>query len=141
MEATPRRGSGFNQKDFAWRNAAWIVSDIISNRGSSEGRREGFQAAIASDTPVASQAVAVDDSAKMAIEIKRITKFFGADLCGIIDLDDRWIYTARVDARDISSVPLELPRGLTSVIVLGHEMDEELVSTYPSALAGAATGR
>ena len=141
MEATPRRGSGFNQKDFALRNAAWIVSDIISNRGSSEGRREGFQAAIASDTPVASQAVAVDDPTKMAIEIKRIAKFFGADLCGITDLDDRWIYTARVDARDMSSVPLELPRGLTSVIVLGHEMDAELVSTYPSALAGAATGR
>ena len=77
----------------------------------------------------------------MAIEIKRIAKFFGADLCGITDLDDRWIYTARVDARDMSSVPLELPRGLTSVIVLGHEMDAELVSTYPSALAGAATGR
>jgi len=30
---------------------------------------------------------------------------------------------------------------LTSVIVLGHEMDKELVATYPSALAGAATGR
>ena len=30
---------------------------------------------------------------------------------------------------------------MTSVIVLGHEMDAELVATYPSALAGAATGR
>ena len=141
MEATPRRGGGFNQRDFALRNAAWIVSDIISNRGSSEGRREGFQAPIAPDTPVASKAVAVDDPTKMAREIKRIAKFFGADLCGITDLDDRWIYTARVDARDMSSVPQELPEGLTSVIVLGHEMDAELVSTYPSALAGAATGR
>ena len=35
----------------------------------------------------------------------------------------------------------ELPDGVASVIVLGHEMDEALVATYPSALAGAATGR
>jgi reductive dehalogenase len=29
----------------------------------------------------------------------------------------------------------------TSVIVLGHQMDADLTQTYPSALAGAATGR
>ena len=33
------------------------------------------------------------------------------------------------------------PAGITHVIVLGHQMDEDLVATYPSALAGAATGR
>ena len=46
MEAAPRRGEGFNQRDFALRNAAWLVSDIISNRGAEAGKREGFQAAI-----------------------------------------------------------------------------------------------
>jgi epoxyqueuosine reductase len=30
---------------------------------------------------------------------------------------------------------------MTHVIVMGHEMDKGLVDTYPSALAGAATGR
>ena len=43
--------------------------------------------------------------------------------------------------RYTSEAPNDLPEGLTSVIVLGHEMDEGLVATYPSALAGAATGR
>ncbi|MEX0303030.1 MAG: reductive dehalogenase, partial [Leisingera sp.] len=56
-------------------------------------------------------------------------------------MDGRWLYTARVDARDMSEAPHDLPEGLNSVIVLGHEMDKELVATYPSALAGAATGR
>ncbi|MCV6584745.1 MAG: 4Fe-4S dicluster domain-containing protein [Marinibacterium sp.] len=141
MEATPRRGDGFAQRDFALRNAAWLVSDILSNRNADRGLREGFQAPIQPDTPVAPQTVPVDDPARMAGEIKRVARFFGADLCGITDYDDRWIYAARVDTRDMSDAPHDLPTGLTSVIVLGHEMDQELVATYPSALAGAATGR
>lgn len=141
MEAAPRRGDGFTQRDFALRNAAWLVSDIVSNRAGDQGMREGFQAPIQPDTPVADEKLTVDSPGKMSAEIKRIAKFFGADLCGITDLDDRWMYTSRVDTRDMTDAPHDLPAGLTSVIVLGHQMDEELVATYPSALAGAATGR
>ena len=141
MDAAPRKGDGFQQRDFALRNASWLMSDIISNRSASEGQREGFQAAIKSDTPVAKQQMLVDNSSEMSREIKKISKFFGADLCGITDADPRWIYASRVDTRDFSEVPNDLPDGMTSVIVLGHEMDRDLVDTYPSALAGAATGR
>lgn len=141
MEAAPRRGDGFTQRDFALRNASWLISDVISERGASEGMREGFQAAIANDTPVAPDPVSVDDPARMSDEIKRIARFFGADLCGITTRDDRWHYSTRVDTRDMSAAPNELPDGVTHVIVLGHQMAEDLVATYPSALAGAATGR
>ena len=141
MEAAPRRGDGFTQRDFALRNAAWLISDIVSNRRASEGLREGFQAPIQPDTPVAKDALEIDDPAKMTAEVKRIAAFFGADLCGVTDLDERWLYTARVDTRDFSEAANDLPEGMTSVIVLGHEMEQDLVATYPSALAGAATGR
>ena len=141
MEATPRRGDGFTQRDFALRNASWLISDIMTDRFADQGRREGFQAPFSYDTPVAPDQVGIDEPAKMSAEIKRIAGFFGADLCGITDLDDRWLYQSRVDTRDLSAAPNDLPEGLTSVIVLGHEMDETLVATYPSALAGAATGR
>lgn len=141
MEAAPRRGDGFTQRDFALRNAAWLVSDVISNRRGADGIREGFQAPIQPDTPVAPEPMQVEDPARMSAEVKRIAKFFGADLCGITDLDERWLYTSRVDTRDFSEAPHDLPEGLNSVIVLGHEMEQELVATYPSALAGAATGR
>ncbi|HBV55958.1 MAG TPA: reductive dehalogenase, partial [Rhodobacteraceae bacterium] len=53
IEAAPRRGDGFGQKDFALRNASWLISDLIANRGAAEGRREGFQAPMAADTPCA----------------------------------------------------------------------------------------
>lgn len=141
MEATPRRGDGFTQRDFALRNAAWLISDVMTDRYADQGRREGFQASISYDTPVAPMQVDVDDPAKMSSEIKRVARFFGADLCGVTDMDSRWLYASRVDTRDFSDAPNDLPDGMTSVIVLGHEMDADLVATYPSALAGAATGR
>ncbi|MGB7320672.1 MAG: reductive dehalogenase domain-containing protein [Albidovulum sp.] len=141
MDATPRRGEGFSQKDFALRNAAWLVSDIISNRGAAEGLREGFQAPIASDTPVAPIKPDLGPPDVEAAEIKRIAKLFGADLVGITEFDPRWQYSERPDTRDMTPVPNDLPLGLTHVIVMGHAMDFDLVDTYPSALAGASTGR
>ena len=141
MEAAPRRADGFGQKDFALRNAAWLISDVISDRNAADGLREGFQAPITNDSPVAPTKVTIDDPGAMAQEVKRIARFFGADLCGITEFDRRWIYHSRVDTRDMSEAPTDLPPGLQSVIVLGHEMDPDLVATYPSALAGAATGR
>ena len=141
MEAIPRRGDGFTQKDFALRNASWLISDIMTDRHANIGRREGFQAPISNDTPVANEKVEYQNPSDASAEIKKISQFFGSDLCGITHLDKRWLYSKRVDVRDMSEVELGLPDGLSSVIVLGHQMDKELVQTYPSALGGAATGR
>lgn len=139
--ATPRRGDGFAQRDFALRNAAWLVSDVISNRGGADGLREGFQSAIDADTPVAAVQSEVGDPAAISAEVKRIARLFGADLVGITDVDERWHYSARVDTRDFSDAPNDLPNGISHVIVMAHAMDFDLVETYPSALAGASTGR
>ncbi|WP_299674380.1 reductive dehalogenase domain-containing protein [uncultured Roseobacter sp.] len=141
MEASPRRGDGFSQRDFALRNASWLISDIMTDRFAEDGRREGFQAAISADTPVAPVQMEIDDKRDMSREIKKIARFFKADLCGITAIDPRWHYSSRVDVRDLSDAPNDLPDDLTSVIVLGHEMDAELVDTYPAATGGAATGR
>jgi hypothetical protein len=141
MEATPRRGDGFTQKDFALRNASWLISDIMTDRFAADGRREGFQAPISNDTPVAGEKVHFETPSAASANVKKAAVFFGADLCGVTDLDPRWLYEDRVDVRDMSTAPLGLPEGLTHVVVLGHEMDLELVRSYPSALGGAATGR
>lgn len=141
MEATPRRGDGFTPKDFALRNASWLISDIMTDRFAADGRREGFQAPISNDTPVAGEKVHFETPSAASANVKKAAVFFGADLCGVTDLDPRWLYEDRVDVRDMSTAPLGLPEGLTHVVVLGHEMDPELVRSYPSALGGAATGR
>ena len=141
MEAAPRRGDGFTQRDFALRNASWLISDIMTDRFAGQGRREGFQAPISNDTPVAEDKMAFDSPQAATADIKKVSHFFGADLCGVTTLDPRWLYDSRVDVRDMSEVDIGLPEGLSHMIVLGHEMDQELVRTYPSALGGAATGR
>ena len=141
IEAAPRRGAGFGQRDFALRNAAWLISDIVSERSSDKGLREGFQAPIGQDTPVAPDQAEMGTPQDEARQIKEIARWFGADLVGITAFDPRWQYATRVDTRDFSDAPNDLPGGITSVIVMGHQMDGGLTATYPSALAGAATGR
>jgi epoxyqueuosine reductase QueG len=141
MEAAPRRGDGFTQKDFALRNAAWLISDMVSERSAADGLREGFQGPIRDDTPIAPDKADLADPPEEAAQIKSVARLFGADLVGITDIDLRWHYSERPDVRTMQPVPNDLPDGLSHVIVMGHAMDGDLVDTYPSALAGAATGR
>ena len=136
-----RRGDGFTQKDFALRNASWLVSDLISNRAAERGLREGFQGAIERDTPVAETRVEPLEPSAQAAEIKKVARLFGADLAAVTARDERWHYARRPDTRGMTPVHDPIPDHLTHVIVMGHEMDLGLVDTYPSALAGAATGR
>jgi len=44
MEAAPRGAGGFSQKDFALRNAACAISDIISDRSAETRLRKGMRA-------------------------------------------------------------------------------------------------
>jgi epoxyqueuosine reductase len=140
MKASARRGEGFSQRDFALRNAAWAVADMVTARGAPDGRREGFQAPVEVGVPVAPEKLEIGDVEAFTREIKSVAKLFGADLVGICAHDERWLYETRVDSRDFSETPNELPSSIRTVIVLGHSMDRDLVDTYPSALAGASTG-
>ena len=135
-----RRADGFTQKDFALRNAAWAVSDEFSSRGESEGIREGFNALLKPTAEPATTQVDIDDPDAMAAEIKRVAKLFGAGIVGIAPYDPRWTYETRVDSKTFKARETGLPDWVTSVIVLGHQMDIDMVATYPSAVAGAATG-
>jgi len=140
IEAIPRRGEGFNQRDFALRNASWTIADDYADRNAHRGMREGFLDPLEPSAPVATEKVAVDDPAAAAADVKRAARLFGADLVGITEYDPRWVYTDRMDGKTTEEKPNDLPPGLTGAIVMGHGMDYELVKTYPSALAGAAVG-
>ena len=136
----PRKGDGFTQRDFAFRNASWTLANIFSDRGEEEGRREGFLDPLDPYFPKAEQKIEVEDPTRIAREIKNICKFFGAHIVGITNIDKRWHYQYRYDLKNQGDRPNDLPGGLTNVIVIGHAMDYDLVQTYPSALAGASCG-
>ena len=71
-----------------------------------------------------------------------MAKFLGASKVGITKYDERWVYTHSAEIHGTREErPNELAGNFKSVIVLAHEMDFELVKSYPSATAAAATGR
>ena len=140
VQPLPRKSIGFRQKDFALRNASWSVSDSFSNRSAGEGKRQGFQSYMESDTPVSEIKLDIENRDEFTRELKKVSKLFGADLVGITTVDERWHYSHRVDTRKFEPVENDLPQDCMHVIVLGHSMKKELVDLYPAAVAGAATG-
>ncbi len=135
-----RRAEGFTQKDYALRNASWHVTDIFAELKEGENRREGFldEYSVLRDGP--DERVPVDSTAAQSREIKHVAKTFGADLVGITDFDERWVYTRKYSRLGEAEKSQELPSGLTSTIVIAQSMDRGLIETVPSALSGTATG-
>jgi reductive dehalogenase len=81
--------------------------------------------------------------------IKKVARWLGADLVGICKLDRRWVYSHTLggvqlkvgDPRSagVESRDQEIPEEFQYVIVLGYEMDYELMKYMPTYLAGAAS--
>ena len=143
LHPAPRRADGFTQWDFALVNASWSVARDYAMRGRKDGVREGFLDHFRTFVPRAEQQADVPTPKETAARIKKVAKFLGADLVGITAYDERWTYSQSSDALSKTRDEKDnlLPDGMTSVIVLGHGMDYDLVESYPSALAASATGR
>lgn len=142
-KAQPRKGAGFHQRDFALRNASWAVANDYSSRNIDRaGIREGFLDPLepSDPGPGPDQQAEISSPDAQAREIKHIARMFGADLVGITAFDPRWSYAARADIHTMEEKPNDLPDGLTSVIVMAHAMDYDVIRTYPSALGGAGVG-
>ena len=140
-QAQFRQADGFTQRDYALRNAAWHLTDFLSElKEESADRREGFLDTYTIHRP-GSKTQRSDLTPEAASdEVKRVARFLGADLVGICDLDERWLYSHRYSRQTGQSKPLDLPAGLRSAIVIANEMDYAVTKTVPSALSGAATG-
>lgn len=86
------KADGFTQKDYALRNAAWHVSAIFTELKEDQDCREGFSDEFTLYRDVAEVKMAMGTPVEAANEIKRVAKGFGADLVGITDFDERWLY-------------------------------------------------
>ncbi|MEE9263076.1 MAG: hypothetical protein V3V11_01360 [Vicinamibacteria bacterium] len=135
-----RHVDGYHQKDFALRNAGWHVADFFAERLQDEDRREGFLDYLTAHREGASERREVGSPDQMSREIKKVAKLLGADLTGITYYDERWVYTHKYRRATEDEAEMDLPEGMTSVIVVVHEMDHDLLKTVPSALSGTATG-
>ncbi|WP_339860875.1 reductive dehalogenase domain-containing protein [Paremcibacter congregatus] len=135
--AKARKSDGFSQRDYALRNAAWHVCNVL--REQKEGRREGFHDHFTSHEEGWPEPYAFESAQQASDDIRKVSAFAGADLVGICAYDARWMYEGVYDGEG-KSKPSGIPDDLPHVIVTGESMDKELTSTVPSALAGSATG-
>jgi len=137
---THRRAKGFHQQDYAIRNAAWRLSDVLSEIFGDQGRREGFTDVFTLQRDVSPRQADVGDPEQAASLIKKAAKALGADMAGVTHYDERWQYSARFNDDAGDDRPPEIPPGLTHVIVIAVSMPYDIMKTAPSALGSAAAG-
>jgi reductive dehalogenase len=143
VNPSPKKVDGFTQWDYALLISAWSVAKDYSGRGHEHGRREGFLDPFQAFIDQAGGKAELTSPEETTFRVKKAAGFLGANLVGITEYDERWVYqnTADLTSEDRADKPNPLPDGVTNVIVLAHGMDYELVQSYPSALGASATGR
>ena len=135
-----KKARGFRRKDYALRNAAWHGADIFAELQEAHDRREGFLDPLSVLRDASDERTDVGSPAEAASEMKQVALVLGADLVGVAEADRRWLYTERYSRANDGAKPNPLDESLDRVVVIGQAMDPSLISTAPSALAGAATG-
>ncbi len=135
-----RKARGFRRQDYALRNAAWHVADIFAELREDDDRRDGFLDPLSLLRDASTEKAEVGDTSTASADLKKVAEVLGANLVGITEYDDRWIYTERYSRINGGPKPNDIGPEHTHCIVIGQAMDPELIATAPSALAGAATG-
>ena len=139
--ARARKADGYSQRDYALRNAAWHFTKAFATlKSGDEGRHEGFNDTFTLHGPGWPEKWALESPTETTGEIKKVAKLFGADLVGVCEYDERWVYSMKFNRMDQSSRPLDVDDRMTHVIVIVTAMDHDLTATVPSALAATATG-
>ena len=140
-DAHSRKSDGFSQRDYALRNATWHITNVLRDINRQEtGRKEGFFDHFTTHDEGWPEPFAFDSVEHATADVRKVAGLCGADLFGVCEYDERWMYSAIFDESVLNSKPLDIPQDLPTVIVVGESMDVDLTKTVPSALAGSATG-
>jgi len=147
--AKARKTDGFSQKDYAFRNAAWHVNNVIRdieksgsfrNKKPGEIRKEGFWDYYSSHDGGWPEPYPFESPEEATRDLKKVAGFCGVGDLGVCEYDERWMYKSLFSMQGDGQKPQEIPEDIPNVIVTLEPMDQELIKTVPSALSGAATG-
>jgi reductive dehalogenase len=158
---------GFTRLDYAFYMAAWTVG---SSLGTGAGTVGGSHGGLYSWKPLGGMnsplyGLARWKPADWTLQevtdiIKKAALFYGASLCGVAELDERWIYSHRFtkqhtdppnisapiifddveEPEELGDRTLVIPRSMKYVIALAFEMDYDGFATVPGGPGSAATG-
>ncbi len=102
------------------------------------GHLQGVDGLYGWDEPVNPQKYAVSDPAAISERVKQVARFYGADLVGICEIDQRWVYSHYFDRETGAYGPLQIP--YKYAVVMGVEMQwQEGIAESPGFPASAAT--
>lgn len=137
-----RKVEGFQHRDYALRNAAWYIADFTADLLEQSGdRKEGFLDTYTMFREGATVKKIDGTPEENSADLKRAGRFLGADLIGVCEYDERWVYTHNYSRQKLTDKPMDLPDDLPNVVVIANEMHHQTIETVPSALSGAATGQ
>ena len=97
------------------------------------GRHEGFLDTFTIHGPGWPEAYPVGEPDQASRMIKEVARLFGADLVGICERDDRWVYSHKYDRQGGGHREIDVPDSATHVIMVATAMDFDLTRTVPSA--------
>ena len=152
IAGTAGEKAGFTLEDQALRwgsNAGTSISQSNAPAGLGLNPPPGAAPTIEGRTPPAANPIAsimtyqlpeglktdTGDIAKLTGMVKKAARWFGADLVGICRLDRRWIY----ESSEASPMVRDIPDEFQYAIVLGFEMDYNLIRYFNTYTANAAT--
>jgi reductive dehalogenase len=111
-----------------------IASALWNENSELKREREKFQKSIEKNPDILSRTV------------KKVAKYFGADLVGIAQFDIRWVYSHRILnpryhlGEEFSEDPLDLPEGIKYCIVIGIEEDYYMQETADGGVSMGDVG-
>jgi len=112
------------------------AGSLHPNYGGYFGHQMGVGGLYNWDDAVNAERYPVLDAAKMSERIKQVARFYGADLVGICEIDQRWVYSHYFDRATGAYGQLDIP--YKYAIVMGIEMDWAEINTSPGFGASAA---
>lgn len=89
------------------------------------------------DEPANSVQYPINDPSQMSERIKKVAKFYGADLVGITKVDPNWVYSNYFEGATGENGDLNIP--YKYAVVMGIEMNWDEINGSPDLSASAAT--
>ena len=126
---------GYTRVDYALAEATWTVHDVWTDSFSWERLERPGGPSLMGDRWYRERHP-VQDKALMTGQLKRAARFFGADLVGVAELNELWLFANK--RSDLT--PIEFPEEVRYAVVMAVAMDELGIATSPQGPAAAATG-
>jgi epoxyqueuosine reductase len=141
---------GYTQEDYALfyasRTINYIGRRVTLAREVPEKVEIGHKPRDASGKEIKPEKLPVLDPAEMSSKIKKVAKWFGADLVGVAKLNMDWFYSLwgthtleRLGTGEVGK-PIELPEEYQYVVVMATEMNYENIKRSPAVCATTDLG-